>query len=193
MKLPSNRTVRLLIVGALLLSIGAIYRFYPTIKGIFFLEEEIAVKTRQLRKFQKIEAEKRRLEASVASLVRSIDVAESGFLNGQTPALAAVDIQNLVNNIARRSEVEIQRMRVLAPRENEEENEALRNYVRVPVQVTLNGNIRQIKEILYGIESSPKLLSMDELRIRVVSRQDPRNLFCLFTVSGLMKGTTEPS
>jgi len=183
-KIDKQKKYILLAAGILLL-FGVIYRFFPFFQGIREAGAEIVLKKRQLAKYRQMVHEGNDLQAKINSLNRTLKQVESGLLTGKTPALAAVNIQNTLTEVASRSEVEIKKVRVLKPEKMDEEK-----YLTVPVQFTISSTIRQLKEILYRIESSPKYLTIKKIRISVRHGRHRRDLGQIqsdLTVAGVMK------
>ena len=172
----------ILVTVAILLLFGLIYRFFPFFQGIQAAGAEIVLKERQLAQCRQMVQEGNDLQAKLIFLNRTLERVESGLLTGATPALAAVDVQNTLNEIASRSEVEIKTVRVLKPEKMDEEN-----YLCVPVQFTISSTIRQLKEMLYRIETSPKYLTVKKIKINVRHRRDPGQIQSDLTVAGVMK------
>ena len=172
----------ILIVGAILLFLGLVYRVFPLFQGIFAEGGHITLKQRQLAKYRQIVLGRDNVEAGLISLTRALDRAESGMLTGKTPSLAAVDIQNILNEIAGRSDVEIKTVRVLKPKKLDMED-----YTKILVQFTITSEIAQLKEILYGIESSRKHLVVEKAEISVSRKKDSRQIEGKITVSGIME------
>jgi len=175
----------ILITAAVLLLFGVIYRFFPFFQGIREAGAEIVLKERQLAKYRQIVQEGGDLQAKINSLNRTLKHVESGLLTGETPALAAVNIQTTLNEVASGSEVEIKRVQILKPQKMDEEK-----YLTVPVQFTISSTIRQLKEILYRIESSSKYLTIKKIRISVHRRRSRKDLGKIqsdLTVAGVMK------
>ncbi|GBC60194.1 hypothetical protein DENIS_1145 [Desulfonema ishimotonii] len=173
----------ILIIGAVLLVIGAMYRFSGEIGNLFAGGDETLVRQKQVLKYRKVVREKGLLQERFNVLNRTLSRSESGLLTGGTSALAAVDIQNILNDIAGRSQAEIRTMRVMRPVEPEEGGV----YIAVPVQVALDVTIRQLEDILYRIENSPRLLKISNIRIRLPNTRNPEKIQVTFTVEGFMK------
>ena len=57
----------------------------------------------------------------------------------------------------------------------------------VPVEVKMMASIRQIKEVLFAIKNSKKLLKVASIRIRLPNVRYPEEIDCTFVVEGLMK------
>jgi len=174
----------ILIAGAVLLFFGLIYRFSPDLDFLNTTTEEIQLKEKKLIKYRQMVREKNFLEKKLISLNRTIDRAEAGLLTGKTPALAGVDLQNILTEIVSKSEIEIKTMRVMKP----EEFEAF-DYLGILIQATFVARTRQLKEILYQIEASDKLLAIKELKIRSLRRRkEPGMVQTTIRVEGYMAG-----
>ena len=109
------------------------------------------------------------------------------MLDGETPALAAVDIQNILNEITGKSELEVLTMRVLKAESEEEDL-----YTTVPVQITIRCTVRQLKEVVYQVESASKLLRISDFRVRVVrGKKEEGQVQATLTVEGFMEKIAE--
>ncbi len=183
----------ILIGGVLLLLTGAVYRFFPEIEAFQPSGEEIVLKQKKLIKYRQTVQERSQTDAKLIALNRSLERSEAGLLNGETPALAAVDIQNILNQIAGKSKVEVKAMRVLEPAEPEDGPPVKAQFLRIPVQITVSSSIRQLKEILYGIETSSKLLRITEMKVTAGRSKPAEQIYSTLVVEGFMnyKGTSK--
>ncbi|MCP4692960.1 MAG: hypothetical protein GY859_33270 [Desulfobacterales bacterium] len=183
MKISINKERKVILgVGVLLLLAGVVYRFYPDVRGYFLSRGDVALKEQRLLTYEKMIQKKEDLKTELQLLKVSLGKAESGLLTGKTRALAAVDVQNIINGIVSRNEAQVQRMRVLTPVDH-----GKTGYLGIPVQITLRCSIRQLKEVLYSIETSRKLLRMTELKIRSIKRRHADIIQSTLTVEGFMK------
>ena len=188
MKLIVDKRRRyLLIAGAVLLLFGLAFWLFPFFEGIQGGETDIAAQKKRVAKYRQTVKGRGELEARLVSLNKSLERAEAGLLTGKTAALAAVDIQNILNEIALGSGVEIRSVQVLKSQRQDSDQ-----YVSVPVQFTVSATIRQLKDILYKIEASPKFfLTVERIGISVAGAGDPGQIRCDITVSGIMKNVKE--
>ncbi len=175
----------ILIGGLILLLAGAVYRFYPDIQAVFAGSNDTFLKEKRLAKYRKMVAEKDLLQSQLVEINRALVRAESGLLNGTTFSLAAVDVQNLLNDIAGQTRVTINSIRVMTTARTPDADP---DYIPVPVQVTLAASVRQLKEMFYRIETSPKLLKIKDMQIRLPNVKSPETVQATFTVEGFMKG-----
>lgn len=182
--IPLNKEKRyLLIAGMVLLLVGAVYRFYQDFLDVFTRPDEVTFKENELTRYRKALQEKGLLEAELLSTERELARNEAALLSKGTASLAAVDIQNMVNDLGELKKVDIKSMRVLEPKRLENAG-----YMTVPLEIAMTGSIRQLKEVLFGIENSQKLLKVSAIRIRIPNMNHPEELHCTVVVEGFMKG-----
>jgi hypothetical protein len=179
----------LLIAGAVLLLFGLAFWLFPFFEGIQSGQTDIAAQKKRVAKYRQTVKGRGELEARIVSLNKSLEQVEAGLLTGKTVALAAVDIQNILNEIALGSGVEIKSVQVLTSQNQKQDAEL---YISVPVQFIVSATIRQLKDILYKIEASPKFfLTVERIGISVVGAGGPGQIRCDITVSGIMKNVKE--
>lgn len=180
---PLNRERKILLIcGAVLLLAGAAYRFSPEIPSLFSGSNEMSFKEKELMKYRGVLQEKNRLEATLISAERELARAEAGLLPQETPALAAADIQNMLDSVAEQKNIRIESMRVLKSKPTENGK-----YITIPLEVIMTASIRRIEEVLFFIENSQRLLKITAIRIRLTNVRNPDQIYCSFTVEGLMK------
>ena len=177
----------LLIAGAVLLLFGLAFWLFPFFEGIQGGQTDIATQKKRVAKYRQTVKGRGEIEARLASLNKSFERVEAGLLSGKTAALAAVDIQNIINEIALGSGVEIKSMQVLSSQKRDSDL-----YISVPIQFTVSATIRQLKDILYKIEASPKFfLTVERIGISVSGAASPGQMRVDITVAGIMKNVKE--
>ncbi len=181
-----KETIYILIAGAVLLLGGAVYRYFPNIMDGWSLDEEIALEKEKQKKYIELGRERSSLEARLIKMNRSLERAEAGLLSGETPAMAGVDVQNALASIASRSSVEIESIYVLARKETDESVPFAGEYPEVQVEVGLVATIRQLKEMLHGIESSSTLLRISEARCDTEGAKKMGLIKIRLTIEGFM-------
>lgn len=182
--IPLNKERKMILAfGAAILLLGAIYRFYPDIRVMVSVSDEMAVKLKQVETYKGIVAQRQQIAKENAAAKRLLNQVEARLLPGATPALAAVEIQNRLNAIASESKVTFDSMRVMKPEEDEKSA-----FIRLPVQFSMNATIVQLKDILYKIEASPKLLIVKEFDASLSRSRDQNALIrSTVTVEGVMR------
>jgi hypothetical protein len=177
----------LLITGIVLLLFGFSFWLFPFLEGVPGGATDIAAQKKRIAKYRQTVQARGELEAKLASLDKSLKRAEAGLLTGTTAALSAADIQNILNEIALGIGVEIKSLQILKPQKQDADL-----YISVPVQFTINATIRQLKDILYKIEESPKFfLTVERIAISVSGQSGSGQVRCDITVSGIMKNIKE--
>jgi Tfp pilus assembly protein PilO len=177
-----------------LLMVGGVYRMWPQIENIFAVDDTIVIKKKRLIKYQKMVHGAGNLEKELKLLEAALKRGETGLLTGKTPALAAADIQKVVKEIAKKSQVEIQSVRVLKPKEV-----VGSPYLSIPVQVVIKGVMRHLTQFLYQIMQSPKYLTVQQVRINVTRRRMRGKakvselIKADITINGFIKSSDEPT
>lgn len=115
---------------------------------------------------EELQAMKSRLESESARLLR-----------GPTAPLAASELQKLVKEAAASTNMEVRSERVLVASDRE-------GFQEVPIEIVIAGGIRDTVATLYRIEHADRLLMIKDLKIRVVSIGQPRELLTTLTVAG---------
>ena len=123
---------------------------------------------------EELQTARRRLESESARLLR-----------GPTAPLAASELQKLVKEAAAGSNVEVRSERVLPASEREGLQE-------VPIEIVIAGSIRDTIGALYRIEHAERLLTIKELKVRVVAVGQPRELLTTLIVAGYVMPDTGP-
>ncbi len=178
----------ILITGMVLLALVLAYRFLNVSLGTWSLSETIEIRERQLEKYKNRVSELENAKVQLDSLRRTVKRLEYGLLSGSTPALAAVEIQNILNRVTRNRGVEIRAVKVMQP-----ETKEGRGYIAVPVQISVVGTTRQLKEVLYGIMKSRKIFLVKKLDLQVAGAAGSGAIRGNLVVSGFMKRTDSRS
>src|SRR5204863_8534665 len=83
-------------------------------------------------------------------------------LTEAAPAVAASEVQKLVKDMAAEARTDIRSERILPPEERGE-------LLEIPVEIAVSAEIRQLVDLLARVESAQKLLTVKDLRVRVVN------------------------
>ncbi len=126
-----------------------------------------------------IVARKGAIAAELEATTAWVDAASERLLTSATPAVAASELQKLVKEMATLAKTDIRSERILPPVERGE-------LLEIPVEVAVSGEIRQLVDLLARLDQAPKLLTVQDLRIRVVNVSQPRELLATLTLSGFI-------
>ena len=166
---------------AILVLAGLIYRFMPFLQNLVPSREEIELRERTLIKYQKMVRAGKQLDGQLTSLEGVLSRLESKLLVGETPSLAAVEIQKILHDIAQKNNVEIKSVKVLKAEDPDQ-----KGYLSIPVTFQMIVSVRQFKEMLYSIENSEKILSVIKVETSFHTRRSS-DIRCNITVAGYMK------
>ena len=111
--------------------------------------------------------------------VKRFDKLADGFLTAATPAVAASELQKIVKEMAAQAKTEVRSERILPPADRGE-------LLEIPVEIAVSCEIRQLVDLLARLDSAPKLLPVQDLKIRVVNLTQPKDLLVTLTVSGFV-------
>ncbi len=183
MKFELTRERKIILgVGAVLLLAGLVYNLLPALQAPDPEEDLLAVKAQKVLKYRQRVGLHDQLEARRRAAETRLRNAESGLLQAKTAALAAVDIQQVLTQIAGQTAAEIKTMRILNP-----EAVAGEDYITVPVEATIASDIDQLVGVLYGIQGAPKLLRIKDLAVRSAGVRRGEKILSTITVEGFMK------
>jgi len=101
------------------------------------------------------------------------------LLLGETPAVAAAELQTILSDMASEFDLMISSQRIITPKEHG-------IFLEVPVQITTQCTMTKLQELLYQIETYPIFLSVSDLNIQVVRRSDQKEVKATINISGVI-------
>ena len=176
----SMKKNRIIIIGIVLLTIGAVYRFFPDVQNLSANTPEIEIKKAKIVKLQKKVASREHIQRRLNNSRRVLKRAEKGLLKGETTAIAAVEMQRLINEAVQGAGVEVKSVKVLKTTESKDTA-----YISVPVQFSMVSSIQQLSKVLYKLESLPKIVKITHLKARVRGKTNNSPINSTITVEGL--------
>lgn len=138
--------------------------------------EEIEVKNELYMASASALASKDELEKIIKKAEGRIKALEGGLLEAERPPIAAAKLQKAVKAIASKNGIPIVSERALLFAENGD-------YLKIPVEFKLKADARSLRSFLYEIATSPLIMGVSELKIRV---DDSKRLDILVTIEGMM-------
>ncbi|MGH7323414.1 MAG: type II secretion system protein GspM [Candidatus Rokuibacteriota bacterium] len=142
-------------------------------------EELVPVREQILARRQGLVARKTAVAAELGATEARLDALSTRFLPAVTPAVAASELQKLVKEMAAQAATEVRSERILTPVERGE-------MLEIPLEITVAGEIRQLVDLLSRLDRAPKLLAVQDLRVRVVNISQPKDLLATLTLSGFI-------
>ncbi len=180
----SNRLLFWLLPFAAILLGVAFYEYvYVAVEAeLQSIDEAKELKQKTLEKYINAIAQKGALENRINALKESRKGDESKTVDGQTPAVAAANLQNMIKGIIAGKGGTISSERVEKP-------EDLNRLKIITVTVdTVLPETKALHDILFLFETNPVTLLMRELDIRVRNMREPRELMVKFKVSAMNIG-----
>jgi Tfp pilus assembly protein PilO len=135
---------------------------------------------------ERLLARHRELIARRGDLVQELDAVgarierlSERFLTAAAPPVAASELQKIAKEMATAAGTEVRSERILPPVERGE-------ILEIPVEIAVSGEIRSLVDLLARLESAPKLITIQDLRVRVMNMAQPKDLLATITVSGFI-------
>jgi len=172
----------LLGIGGLLVLIGLAYNLYPTLRQLRPDDDQVLLKQQKIAKYERLLQRRDSLEKRLTASETALSSAQQQLLTGKTAALAGADIQNIIGEISTANGVEIKTLRLLKA-----DGKVHSDYVAIPVEFTVRSSVRQLKDVLYGIETAGKRLTIKEINVRPVRSRNSEDVQATITVAGYMK------
>ena len=173
------RERRLLVVAGLLAvaTLGHAYVVTPLAERHRQLQELIAARQDLVARQQRLLTRQERYAREREELQTEIAQRRARLLPGDKAPLAASELQKLLKGTAQDTGVEVRSERILPTTERG-------GYLEVPIEVTLSGPVRAIVSLVYRLEAAPVLLTLSDLKLRVVSVATPRELSATLSLTG---------
>jgi Tfp pilus assembly protein PilO len=176
----------------LIVVLGRISIVSPYMARREWVQTQLEIQPQLLEKNLRYIGQKEQLNAALEAARNDIKARESKLLTGDTPSVNASDLQETVQALAVKEGTQVITTRVLNP-------EPTGAFSKIAIQMEVGGQIEQIATLVRGIETSPKLLIIDEINVRSlfrpvglaqqnVSPVAAQNLRVSITVAGFARG-----
>lgn len=162
-----------LLVGGWAWVLGPIRERHQTATELLPVREQLLVRR------QALVGRKAAIEAELAAVNARIEALGARLLAGTTTAVAASELQKLVKDLASAAATEVRSERILPP----VERGAL---LEIPIEIAVSAEIAQLVELLSRLDRVDKLLSVQDLKVRVVNINQPKQLLVTLTLSGFI-------
>jgi ACT domain-containing protein len=159
------------------------------------VQTQLEIQPQLLEKNLRYIGQKEQLTAALEAARNDVKVHETKLLTGDTPSVNASDLQETVQALAAKEGTQVITTRVLNP-------EATGAFSKIAIQMEVGGQVDQVASLVRGIETSPKLLVIDEINVRSLFRPigvpqqqaapqpAAQNLRVSITVAGFARGQT---
>jgi len=134
--------------------------YLPWREGV---KSQLELQPQLLEKNLRYLARKDEFVAGLEAARNEIKAREPKLLTGDTPSVSASDLQDTVQNLAVKGGTQVITTRVLNP-------ETVGSFAKIAIQMEIGGQIDQIANLMRAIDTSPKLLVVDEINVRSLFR-----------------------
>ncbi|MCP4715136.1 MAG: hypothetical protein GY868_08470 [Deltaproteobacteria bacterium] len=180
----TERDKKMLIGGSFAAAgIILLYFLLPFYDQLSDKKREIRLFEKQQAKYLRVIKQQEKLERELNQLSLEEAKLHGNLLHGETPSLAAADLQKIVDTFTEKSKVKIDSVKVMDPEEREE------GFTRIPVQIRFTSDLTRMCGFIEAIETNQKLLTILQLKIRVKNKRKPKKLSITLQVAGYMKST----
>ena len=174
-----ERTIVVVGVAGLALVLGWLFVVEPLTEQTRLTAELVPGRSQVLSRRLDLLARKDTITKDLETTNADIEKTSERFLAEAAPAVAASELQKLTKDMAAQANTEIRSERILPPVERGE-------ILEIPVEIAVSGEIRQLVDLLAKLEGAQKLLTVQDLRVRVVNVSQPKELLATLTVSGFI-------
>src|SRR5919204_101226 len=177
----SPRERAIVVGGAAILAVVLIWLFVitPLRDRTTATAELVPERERLLTRRMDLLARRAQIAAELEAANARIGRLNARLLTAAAPAVAASELQKPVKDMAAEARTDIRSERILPPEERGD-------LLEIPVEIAVSAEIRQLVDLLARVEGAQKLLTVKDLRVRVVNVSQPKELLATLTVSGFI-------
>ena len=179
---PFSRNKKFAIALIATVCLFALIKFllFPMFDKIGNQKTSIAFKEQTIKKYLKSIEQQEELKKRLKKLTRENRKTSSGFLKGETPSLAAADLQKIIDGIAEKAGVAIKSVKVMDSAQKE-------GLTSIPIQIMFTSDLTMLETLINKIEENRKLLTIPELKIRVKNKRKPAGVSVTMKISGFVQ------
>jgi Tfp pilus assembly protein PilO len=159
----SNREKIVLGAGiTALLSIGFYtYIIKPVHSGRIRIKSEIERKVEFIDRYNEVLKNNDAISTRVNEMKKRGQQMTSYLLSGNTPPLAAAELQNILEGAGGELGLTIESAKVLDAKKVD-------IFYQIPVEINMKTEMRKLRDFIYKIENSQKFLTIPKVRMRVI-------------------------
>jgi Tfp pilus assembly protein PilO len=174
-----ERTViGLALVGLVIVAVY-LYVVEPLVNRARDLAELAPAREATLESRRRLIEQHARLTEELAGVTQTLEKQAARLLSGPTAPLAASELQKVVKDVAAAANVEVRSERVMPPAD-------MAGLQEVPIELTVAGSLPETVAFLYQIGRTPRLLTVKDVKLRVVAVGQPRGLLTTLVVAGYL-------
>ena len=125
-------------------------------------------------------ADSKSLDSQANKVEAELKRLENTLLKGNTPPVAAADLQKFLKNTAATSNIDVKLERTLNP-------VVLENYLGIPVEIGFSTTTKSLQDLMVRLRKSAYLLNVSEIKIRVTNISKPEEIYTTLVVTGFIR------
>lgn len=178
----TSREKIFLYVGGALFGFAIIYLLIvkPVYRKHLEIQSKIEQKGMLLDRYRAILKRDDQRKKRVLYIKKQSDRMAKVLLVSTKPSLAASELQAILEDIIKKTRTTITNIKNNRPIEKEA-------FYQIPIEITVESTLRELKDIIYQIENSGKFLFVRDLNIRLVKSGNPEKLKVKFIIDGFAK------
>ena len=182
-----DRRALTILIPAVALILALYFVVFPLWDAAADSSRSLAAREKTLHKYRAAARAVPEHESSAAALDAALAESEKGLLTAATPALESAEVQQLVRDLASSVGITLRSVDFTTPKNFSED------YALVGVSTQFNAPIDQVMAFLSALQSSPRILGVDHVRITVAnvppSGKDPgkKQVSVAVSISGVAK------
>ena len=181
----SDREKKFLIIGVVGVVLIIIFNLYGRYSDFREQVSDFSGSRTQLLETQLEKlSEKEELMKRVDEIRKSLDTHEDLFLKGSKAPVAAAELQKTIKDISSSLNIDIRLERTLNPVD-------ANYYTGIPVEIGFTASTAKLKNLLARLRTTPFLLNIVEMKIRVLNISKPEDINVTLVVSGFIKKPAE--
>ena len=154
-----DRRALLLLVPAVIAILLMRFAILPALDTAGVAARPLAIREKTLGKYRAIVAAVPLHESNAGMLAGALAESEKGLLTGATPALQDDELQQQVRDLAGGAGIQLRAVSFTPPRNAGED------YVQLGLTTQFTAGVDQLVAFLTTLQSAPRILSVDQLRV----------------------------
>ena len=147
----------------LFLFLGRSMVLIPYLEHRAWVQNQLEAQPQLLEKNLRYLSRKEEMISALEVARNALKAREPKLLTGDTSSVSASDLQDTVQALAAKEGTQVITTRVLNP-------EPAGSFSKIAIQMEIGGQVDQVANLIKGIESSTKLLVVDEINVRSLFR-----------------------
>lgn len=178
---PIQAREKKVLIGGTILALGIILYalvLNPVYSHYILMRHETPITYRKLKLYEKLVKEIPKYKAESDSLSAQYDAAQKRLLTDEKPTVAAAFLQALLQSLAEKNGISIEKIKVLKFAE-------LERFTEIPVEISFKCPLDALTRYVGDIENNNKLLIINDFKVRSLKSEAKESLDTTLEVVGI--------